>query len=282
MEANILIENFFKFAQRSEDLTLIVDREGKIYFINDLFLQLLQRKKPSLREIKDFILANSESKDTAFQISTLLEEPVKKTLRVELSLLVGQDKKNYEAKISSIKKDGNFLGNLVMFKNVTEYKKLIETLNDQSIKDFLTGIHNQRYFYYFLDKEIKRFDRYQKPLSLLMMDIDNFKALNDSYGHLKGDWLLRETAKVLKESIRDGIDCVARYGGDEFAVILVDADKEKSVEVINRILEKYNRLDAPGTSLSIGLSQYSAGMAANTFIRIADNMMYEEKKMAKH
>ncbi|MFO7928215.1 MAG: GGDEF domain-containing protein [Candidatus Humimicrobiaceae bacterium] len=282
MEANILIENFFKFAQRSEDLTLIVDREGKIYFINDLFLQLLQRKKPSLREIKDFILANSESKDTAFQISTLLEEPVKKTLRVELSLLVGQDKKNYEAKISSIKKDGNFLGNLVMFKNVTEYKKLIETLNDQSIKDFLTGIHNQRYFYYFLDKEIKRFDRYQKPLSLLMMDIDNFKALNDSYGHLKGDWLLRETAKVLKESIRDGIDCVARYGGDEFAVILVDADKEKSVEVINRILEKYNGLDALGTSLSIGLSQYSAGMAANTFIRIADNMMYEEKKMAKH
>lgn len=282
MEANILIENFFKFAQRSEDLTLIVDREGKIYFINDLFLQLLQRKKPSLREIKDFILANSESKDTAFQISTLLEEPVKKTLRVELSLLVGQDKKNYEAKISSIKKDGNFLGNLVMFKNVTEYKKLIETLNDQSIKDFLTGIHNQRYFYYFLDKEIKRFDRYQKPLSLLMMDIDNFKALNDSYGHLKGDWLLRETAKVLKESIRDGIDCVARYGGDEFAVILVDADKEKAAEVINRILEKYNRLDAPGTSLSIGLSQYSAGMAANTFIRIADNMMYEEKKMAKH
>ncbi len=115
-----------------------------------------------------------------------------------------------------------------------------------------------------------------------MLDIDNFKAFNDSYGHLKGDWLLKKAVKVLKESIRDGIDYVARYGGDEFAVILVDADREKTTEVANRILEKYNRLDAPGTSLSIGLSQYSVGMAANTFIRIADNMMHEEKKMAKH
>ncbi len=65
---------------------------------------MLQRKKPSLKEIKDFILANSENKDTAFQISAFLKKVVKKPLKAELSLLVGQDKKNYEVKISSIKK----------------------------------------------------------------------------------------------------------------------------------------------------------------------------------
>ena len=98
--------------------------------------------------------------------------------------------------------------------------RLYETLKLQAITDGLTGLHNHRYFYERLEEEVAKSKRYGAPLSLLMLDLDDFKRFNDAYGHLAGDQVLREIADILQRQLRRQIDVVARYGGEEFAVIL--------------------------------------------------------------
>ena len=101
-----------------------------------------------------------------------------------------------------------------------EHARLYRRVQDQAITDGLTGLFNHRYFYERLEQEIARARRYGTPVSLLMIDLDDFKAFNDRHGHLAGDAVLREMAEVLGSELRAKLDIAARYGGDEFAVIL--------------------------------------------------------------
>lgn len=103
---------------------------------------------------------------------------------------------------------------------------LFDTLKQQAVTDGLTGLHNHRYFYDRLGDEIARARRYGAPLSLLMLDVDGFKAFNDTYGHQAGDEALRSVARLLQTQLRQGIDVLARYGGEEFAVILPNTAAE--------------------------------------------------------
>jgi PleD family two-component response regulator len=101
-----------------------------------------------------------------------------------------------------------------------EHARLYKRVQDQAITDGLTGLYNHRYFYDRLDHEIARARRYGTPVSLLMIDLDDFKAFNDRHGHLAGDAVLRGMAGVLQSELRQNLDIAARYGGEEFAVIL--------------------------------------------------------------
>jgi diguanylate cyclase (GGDEF)-like protein len=113
----------------------------------------------------------------------------------------------------------------------SEYHEEIYRL---TIIDALTGIDNQRSMLEFLDRELSRSGRHNRPLALLMMDIDHFKNVNDEYGHLGGDFALRELASVVKTLIRKE-DLFARYGGEEFSVVLVESSHEHAREVAERI-----------------------------------------------
>lgn len=101
-----------------------------------------------------------------------------------------------------------------------EHARLYKRVQDQAITDGLTGLFNHRYFYERLEQEIARARRYGTPVSLLMIDLDDFKAFNDRNGHLAGDSVLRAMAGVLRSELRQSLDIAARYGGEEFAVIL--------------------------------------------------------------
>ena len=101
-----------------------------------------------------------------------------------------------------------------------ENARLHASLEEQAITDGLTGLYNHRYFYERLSQEVARAQRYRLPLSLLMIDIDDFKAFNDRHGHRAGDDLLRDVAALLRDETRHQVDLVARYGGEEFAVVL--------------------------------------------------------------
>ncbi|RLF56849.1 MAG: diguanylate cyclase response regulator, partial [Thermoplasmata archaeon] len=101
-----------------------------------------------------------------------------------------------------------------------------EELSRLSITDALTGLYNQRQFYARLKEEMRRAERQNHPLALILLDLDNFKEFNDTHGHVAGDELLRKIGKIILSSIRDGVDSGYRYGGDEFAIILIDADME--------------------------------------------------------
>ncbi|MDH4206091.1 MAG: sensor domain-containing diguanylate cyclase [Desulfobacteraceae bacterium] len=116
-------------------------------------------------------------------------------------------------------------------KNAQEYHKLKE----MAVKDGLTGILNRKGFQNFIQKEFHRAKRYHRPLSLIMIDVDNFKKINDSIGHQAGDYVLLELAGCLKRSIRQA-DIVFRYGGDEFVILLPDTDMEQAKMLLKRVL----------------------------------------------
>jgi len=101
-----------------------------------------------------------------------------------------------------------------------EHARLYRRVQDQAVTDGLTGLYNHRHFYERLEQEIARARRYGTPVSLLMIDMDDFKAFNDRHGHLAGDIILREMADALRVELRQNLDIAARYGGEEFTVIL--------------------------------------------------------------
>ncbi len=115
-----------------------------------------------------------------------------------------------------------------------ENARLYEETKHLATTDSITGLYNVRYFYQALEKDIARSERYHHPLSLIIMDIDNFKRYNDTYGHLAGDDLLRELASLLQKITRAS-DTVARYGGEEFTIILPETDTEGAALLAKRI-----------------------------------------------
>lgn len=161
--------------------------------------------------------------------------------------------------------------------------QLEDKLKERAIRDSLTGLFNRRYFNETLQKEVERSKRGGRPLAFLMLDVNRFKEINDSYSHQTGDKILQEVANLLKENVRSA-DIVIRYGGDEFLIILPETNGEAS-KIINRIrkeLEKWNQkqdiLDFPLT-LAIGSSYWDPGSDLNVeeALKKADREMYEDK-----
>ncbi len=110
----------------------------------------------------------------------------------------------------------------------------LETLRLNANTDLLTGVHNRRFFHEVLSRESERSNRHNQPLSLIILDIDHFKVINDTFGHLAGDQVLREIGRITRESIRT-IDMVCRYGGEEFAIILPQTELEAASLIAERL-----------------------------------------------
>ena len=154
--------------------------------------------------------------------------------------------------------------------------------------DGLTQIYNKRYFIETLEREIGRAHRYRRELSLIMFDIDHFKKINDTYGHLAGDHVLKQLASVIKGRIRRE-DILSRYGGEEFAIILPEIDNYNSLqfaEKIRALVEKavfrFEDTDIPVT-ISIGVASMAADLQEpHEFIRIADGHLYEAKSNGRN
>jgi len=119
------------------------------------------------------------------------------------------------------------------------YKELESTnarLKETSFKDEVTGLYNRRFFSLRLEEELSRYRRFNHPVSVVLLDLDGFKAVNDEFGHTVGDETLREVAQILMKHSR-GINVVSRYGGDEFAVLLVETSKAGARLYADRIRE---------------------------------------------
>ncbi len=154
--------------------------------------------------------------------------------------------------------------------------------------DGLTQVYNKRYFVETLEREIGRAQRYRRDLSLIMFDIDNFKKINDTYGHLAGDHVLKQLASVIKSRIRRE-DILSRYGGEEFAIILPEIDSYNSMqfaEKIRRLIEKavfkFEDTEIPVT-ISIGVASVTQELQEpHDFIRVADTNLYEAKSQGRN
>ena len=164
--------------------------------------------------------------------------------------------------------------------------QMLEKLQELAITDDLTRLFNSRHFYSQLENEIHRYNRYQRPLSLLMIDVDFFKELNDTCGHLAGDRILNKIAQLIVYCLRN-LDTAYRYGGEEFTVILPETTCDSAMRVAERINqvvhdEVFDVVSDKKISVSIGVTGFSPGETISEFIRRADTAMYMAKDAGRN
>jgi diguanylate cyclase (GGDEF)-like protein len=144
--------------------------------------------------------------------------------------------------------------------------------------DSLTGLFNRRFLYQKLQEEVDRAKRQGRNLALIVLDVDNFKDYNDTHGHLNGDKILETLSQILSSSIRQNVDSAYRYGGDEFAILLIETDLVQARIVAERVRESFAAQRINGCTLSLGAAQLIATGSREDLIRQADEAMYRAKR----
>jgi diguanylate cyclase (GGDEF)-like protein len=163
-------------------------------------------------------------------------------------------------------------------RTLTEKEQLEEEVRRLSITDDLTGLYNHRHFFKTLESELTRLKRQKTSLSLLMLDVDNFKRYNDTHGHIEGDRVLKKIGEIIKHSIRHNVDSGYRYGGDEFASLLIGASLEQALTIAERIRLTIEDAGFKDITVSVGLAEFQDGFDLERFVKSADDAMY----VAKH
>jgi diguanylate cyclase (GGDEF)-like protein/PAS domain S-box-containing protein len=190
--------------------------------------------------------------------------------------------------------NGQVTGALSSANDITTRKHVEEALKESenkyrelSIIDDLTQLYNSRYFYHQLKMEMDRADRYGHPLTLLLLDLDDFKQFNDAYGHIEGDQVLMRLGQVVKRCLRQ-TDSAYRYGGEEFTILLPETKDRGCVMTAERIRTEFKKeifSVVPGQdvhlTVSIGLAQYKPREDMKAFVQRVDRLMYTSKKNGK-
>lgn len=158
-------------------------------------------------------------------------------------------------------------------------------LHELSITDGLTGLHNRAYLPQVLDRELARAKRHRRLFSILMIDLDHFKWLNDTYGHLEGDTVLQGVAGIFRNSVRTA-DFAARYGGEEFLILLTETGPDGAMRFAERLRRKIERMPSLGqkaVTASIGVASFPIhGVSVEAIIREADNALYRCKQYGRN
>ena len=169
--------------------------------------------------------------------------------------------------------------------SILNWQQEYNRVHESSIHDGLTGLLNHKAFLDRFDEEVSRAGRFNHMLGLVILDLDKFKSINDSYGHLYGDYVLEEVSSIIKENVR-AIDVVGRYGGEEFAVLLVNTDIQQCIPLAERIVRKISEKTFLKNGIAVNIT-ISAGMAGfpihadqvRELISKADKAMYETKRI---
>jgi len=179
------------------------------------------------------------------------------------------------------------LGN--QFGGAVERARLFKEVHQLAVTDSLTGLYNRRSFMTMFTKEIERARRYRHPISLALLDIDHFKQINDTYGHLAGDYVLVKVAQLCQEAMRR-IDLVARYGGEEIIFLMPETGKVQALRAIERLRQNVEKMEVPTARGTVRLT-ISAGVACSTnvesidleqLIERADQALYQAKNSGRN
>jgi diguanylate cyclase (GGDEF)-like protein len=179
-------------------------------------------------------------------------------------------------------------GRMLTYTDITDLAHTADKLEKLATTDSLTGLCNRRQFMVLADRELGRFRRYGRPLSMLLLDIDKFKAVNDSFGHDVGDQMIQHVGNLCEENKRSP-DVVARVGGEEFAILLPETDLESSCIVAERLrrMVAERPLETGGmrvaVTVSVGVAELSSAMGGTSdLMKLADRMLYEAKRSGRN
>ena len=207
-----------------------------------------------------------------------------------LEFTVGAKEQTYHlrASCSIITRTKRFDCICIMIHDITEITNLMQELSSKAIHDSLTGLYNRSYFLQSAQRELELAERSGLPITLIMLDIDHFKHINDTYGHQCGDKLLAETAARLKGSLRR-TDIIGRYGGDEFLIMMPDTNREDAAHVaeslrlcINSMTFYYGGSDISVTASFGAVTQHQRCATLYHTVMAADSAMYRAKKMSRN
>jgi len=169
-------------------------------------------------------------------------------------------------------------------------EKLITSVNDEVVTDSLTGLYNRRFLDHTLPLDIEESSINRYPLSVILTDIDHFKIINDTYGHLAGDYILKEFTKLISKTIRRSTDWIARYGGEEFLVVLKNTDGDEAYIVAEKLRKLVEETEFIYTGMTIKvtasfgichLENYES-INSNNFINCADKNLYTAKENGRN
>ena len=287
-------EKYRTLFEDSRDAITITDRKGAFQDVNKAMLDLFGYTKEQMMRMKFRDLYVDPADAARFQQEIRKKgslrdheaKLLKKGGKVMHCVLIGTQKRS---------EDGTITGFQGIVRDITAQKAMEEALRESekrymelSITDDLTGLFNQRHFYNQLRAEIDRIQRYKHPLALLLLDVDNFKIYNDTYGHLAGDKVLAKLGQVIRSSIRK-TDAGYRYGGEEFTVILTETPGQNAVVAAERLRKRFADeiffpvpLEPVRVTVSVGIANYRDGEEITSFVKRADKNMYEAKGNGKN
>lgn len=255
-------------------------------FDAERFAQVLQRREPLIIPNMQQVNLSSEVRAMIdkYAVVSLLAVPIQ-TKEAVLGVFVSVAS---EAQVFT-DEDINTAMALADFTAIAlENAALFAELQRSAITDSLTGVYNTRFFHEVLARETSRADRYTTPLSLLMLDVDSFKIVNDTFGHVVGNKVLTQVAKILEHIVRN-TDFVFRCGGDEFGVVLPGTTLEGAMHVAEKILQKVGSSEiltglgyTGPVTVSIGCSEYHRGSHFETLVAEADQALYASKRSSKN
>lgn len=163
-----------------------------------------------------------------------------------------------------------------------------DELHNLAHLDGLTGSYNRKYIIDYMETEVKRCQKLEVPFSMLIFDLDHFKKVNDTYGHLAGDYVLKETVRLLKDKVLRASDILGRYGGEEFCIILSEAPLRTAIDIAERIrkaVEGHNYIfdeNSMDVRISVGVASMKATDTATTLLELADKALYRAKESGRN
>jgi len=281
------------FVKASSDLALHEDIKLELCRYPEISKALNSKQPVIINDIKNDPLMDSvRTQIKGLNFNSIVVIPVIKKesvigtflLRMASPLSDGVTKRIHKLCQLVANLSANALETAILFERTQTAQEFFE---EMAIRDGLTKLYNHQHFYSCLEKEFSRASRYDTPLSLVFFDIDNFKRINDNYGHTHGDMVLGKIGQ-LTNSIARQSDIPARYGGEEFAVILPNTPSEGALEVANRLgsiirEHQFEGLDGEQVTISSGTSTFIENnvQSCDQLVQLADKAMYNAKLLGK-
>lgn len=290
----------------TNDIIIVFDDSLKVVQCNDRFLALaaLSKKEIENRKVEDLVITEDSNfpdlpdvrsyKEVNLQLSDLVAKRVDYFYTSYIFnggsfyYLIGEERQVEDKEVlEKISLLNNALSNKSrkLAKKNKKLEKANERIEKLSKTDVLTGLANRRHFMDYFEKMISQAQRHSNPISLVMIDLDKFKDINDSYGHQAGDDVLSALGNLLSRETRKE-DLAGRIGGEEFAVILTQTDIEKADNYAERIRKEINQLEVDSVpaeiTASLGVSEMKDGDDSESLLKRADAALYEAKENGRN